>query len=271
MTSAIESFSFNDCRRELLDNAGPVAQSAYVKWRQRPGGEEVVSFVEGFTHNYLFSLASEKIRSVISHSAHALGDIKKEEQIEFIEDFTCPFALEHIFHGYLEKNKQVPTWHDFNRYIQQDNPSYWLNPLRVFLQNCPTTKDFMSRNGEEDARKKIKRAIQWRLGKFYLSAMREMELFARLRESNVPVRYHLLADVLLRVDFWAGKNLVCLYSSNPTYRDGTKGRKPSAEDFFNSSKLKFNFTHVTIPPQGYGKVWLATDEDVQRLQKFLSS
>jgi hypothetical protein len=44
--------SFADCKRELLGRANANGRAAYNEWRQRPNWDEVVAFVEGFTHRH---------------------------------------------------------------------------------------------------------------------------------------------------------------------------------------------------------------------------
>jgi hypothetical protein len=45
--------------------------------------------------------------------------------------------------------------------------------------------------------------LQWRLGNFYLSAMREIELVMKLRSAHGwDVNYHILADAEFKADAW---------------------------------------------------------------------
>jgi hypothetical protein len=129
---------------------------------------------------------------------------------------------------------------------------------RILIQTLGTPKD-------EAQRTEWSRAARWRLGKFYLSAMREIDLLARVRAAGVPLRYHLLADVLLRTDFWIGDLAICLYFGNPRYRDGIKGRKAKAAELFRGANPKLHIEEFHIPRQGAGNFWLVTEEDIQRL------
>lgn len=248
---------FEECKRELLDKANSQGKAAYNEWRQRPKGQEVVQFVEHFTHRQLFRLTSEYLREVMKASNHPLGNIQNEESLGFIEDFTCPFALQHIFHGYIEEKAAVPTWQEFEDYINTEARDKWLSLVRDSLGDSPAVKSMAEKFGRAQAWEAIKRAIQWRLGKFYLSSMRELDLLTRLRELGVPLKYHVLADVLLRVDFWTDTALVCVYFENPKYRD----RKRPTERFFTG----FDIIHAKIKRQGFGNFWLAMDEAVREL------
>lgn len=249
--------SFADCKRELLERANANGRAAYNEWRQRPHWDEVVAFVEGFTHRRLFELTTDMVRAVMENSTHPLSDVQKEEAIKSIEDFTCPFALQHIFHRYVEESGTVPRWQEFDDFIHNGARSKWLQPLRVALPSFPEVHKMVAEEGRVRAWEKVKRAIRWRLGKFYLSAIREIDLLTRLRELSVPLRYHLLADVLLRVDFWTENTLVCVYFENLTFRQ----RKRPTEHFFTG----VNIIHQKIERQGFGRFWLANEAAVREM------
>ena len=251
--------SFADCRRELLDRAGPAGRAAYDHWR-RTRGEEVVGFVEGFTHEHLFRVTAEEVRATLHASEHALGDVRSREQLAVVEDFTCPYALEHVFHRFVEERRRLPTWQCFRRWVREEVPEMWFGPLRAALAGW---------SGGQ-SREQLGRAARWRLGKFYYSAMREVELLARLRATGLPLRYHLLADCLLRVDFWSGDTLVCTYFPNPRYRDGDTGRKPQASRFFPPGG-PFRVLHAGIERQGFGEVWLASGRAARALARELGA
>jgi hypothetical protein len=95
-------------------------KGSYEAWRQRPGYTEIAKFAEGSTHRRIFDLSTEDIREVMRWSGHALGDVRKEEALHSIEDFTCPVALQHIFHGYPEERDAVPTWEEFHAFMHRE-------------------------------------------------------------------------------------------------------------------------------------------------------
>lgn len=112
-------------------------------------------------------------------------------------------------------------------------------------------------------------AVQWRVGKFYYSAFRELELFTKLRTRHqLPVKYFVLADVLLKADLWMGKTVVSVYFENPQYREGKTGRKQRSEYFLEPG---FRFLDVTIRRQGFGRFWRVSDEDVMALAQKLQA
>ena len=207
--------TFADCRRELVLAGGTGAKSAYEEWRTRPGYGAVVDFVENFTHEELFRITPDDVRRVCQETEHALGNVPKEHQIQKIQDFTCPFALQHLFHRSIERLGDLPTWQRFWRWMNHQARPRWLDaiePLRRELR------------AEGFSAARIDDAIRWRVGIFYYSALREVDMLVSLHGRGVKVTYHLLADVLLRVDWWIGQTLVCVYVPNPAYRAGPGGR-----------------------------------------------
>ncbi len=254
--------SFDDCRRELLERGGKPAQGAYKDWLNRPGYEAVHSFVHGFRHDYLFTITYEEVRRARAESVHALGNVKKEEQLREVEDWTTPYAFQHLFHKFLEEERRVPTWQAFSGWLNEPAAAFFITPLLGHVGWGTAT---------EQRKEALKRAFRWRLGKFYYSAMRELDLMVRLQsEFGVPVRYHLLADVLLRTDFWLGDNIICIYFANPQYREGSAGRKPPAERFLGAAKPPFKIHHVKIQRQGFGSFWVASDDSIGRLADVLA-
>lgn len=190
MTKAI---SFDDCCKVFLRPAADKVKEAYDKWARDPWRRDVVRFVGQFEHSHLYGLGPEAVREVMDRSAHPLGDVEKEEQLEVIENFTTPFALQHLLHWYIEKNHALPTWKEFRDWmVDGDAAPHWHLLLK---QKLGPAKD-------DSERSMWSRAARWRLGKFYLSAMREIDLFVRVRAEGVPLNYYMLADVLFRADFW---------------------------------------------------------------------
>lgn len=251
--------TYATCLEDLRVRSNPIAARKISEWVTRPGYGEVAAFVLRFDHKHLFSITPDDVRSVIQESNHALGNVKSIEQLACIEDFSTLFAFQHLFHWYIEKNSKVPTWDDFLDWmIYGDAAEYWYHPL----------KSFLNEHHHAD-REKWPRAARWRLGKVYLSNIRELDFFVRVRSAGHHIKYHLLADVLFRVDFWINKILICTYFPNPKYRDGSAGRKCQPIDIFRSSE--FSIIDIPILRQGFGNVWLATEESVNKLTEILNS
>ncbi len=87
---------------------------------------------------------------------------------------------------------------------------------------------------------------------------------------GLDVRYHIIADVLFRADFWIGNLIVSLYFPNSNYRHGkNEGRKPPAEKFFTGANPPFKVVHFPVERQGFGKVWLASTDSIARLKELI--
>jgi hypothetical protein len=253
--------SFQDCCRDLLRD-GSGAASALQAWQLDPKFQQVVPFVTGFVHDYLFQIDPAAVESVIARSGHALGNVQSTEQLKVIEDFSTPFALHHLFHWCVENHRALPTWEEFADWMTQGEAGPLWHQQLVGRLGPPS--------GDEQ-RRKWSRAAKWRLGKFYLSAIREIDVLARLRHAGLELKYHLLADVLFRADFWSGNSLVCLYFPNTTYRAGSdKGRKPPAERFFEGAHPPFDIIHFPVHRQGFGKVWRADNSSIDALLQLIA-
>lgn len=261
MPSEPYSVSFDDCRRELLTDANDRCLAAYRKWRSRPGYGEVVKFVEGFTHSFLFTIEPGDILDIAERSSPPLGNVRKEEQLEYVENFTAPFALQHLFHRCIEERRSIPIWSEYVKWMTGSPISaLWYQPLRDLRDRDHPTTDEAAWS----------RAVRWRMGKFYLSAVRELDIISKIRTRGFDIKYHILMDVLLRVDFWVGRTLICTYAPNRTYRDGRQGRKLEASDFFDESAEKFNIIHMKIKRDGAGRFWFADRSSIDDLCRHLA-
>jgi len=255
---------YEECQRELLANANAAGKTAHERWLTRFDLKEaVIPFVQGFKHEKLFTFAMSDYERVVKESGHALGNVQSGEQIKGIEDYNTPFALQHLFHDLIETKGILPTWEQYSTWMKTEAKSRYLGPLMAH---------FGYRELDTAGRLRLGRAIQWRLGKFYYSAMREIELMLKVKEVHgVQMRYHLLADVLLRVDFWHGKTLICVWFSNPKYRTQDAGRKVAAKTYFDDGSDDINIINVEIERQGYGNFWRASNDSIQRLGEAILS
>ncbi len=253
--------SFGDCYDELIEQGGPLARQEFDRWTSRPRYQEVVKFVREFKHKRLFELTPLDVCTALKETDHALGDVPAAHQIKEIEDFTCPFALQHLFHRFIERVGKAPTWQMFSRWMHKQARPYWLDQIE------PLKAELSTRYSEE----RINDAIRWRLGKFYYSSMRELDLLVSLRAKGVFPRYHVLADVLLRVDFWVDRTLVCIYFPNTRFRGQGLGRKPPAAGFFVGSAREFRIVDFEVSRQGFGRTWLIDDPSKEALAKLLTT
>ena len=157
----------------------------------------------------------------------------------------------------MEKAKSLPTWQEWWNWLKSDGKTFYIDVVKEKKGYDELVQD------EKDA---VRDAVQWRLGKAYYSAFREVELLTKLRSTGLPVQYHMLADVLLKVDMWMNNTLVSVFFKNVEYRDENEGRKHRAEEIFDST---FSFLEATVSMQGRGKFWVLDDADIAILAEKL--
>lgn len=247
------------CYAELVQRGGSSTEAVLSAWRQKPGYGEVVSFVENFDHRALFQLSSEDVLGALRATEHALGNVEAAEQLPEIENFTCPFALQHLFHRLIERTGELPTWQRFWKWLNRQARGKWIDQIE------PLARHLRGIHGSS----RVDKAIRWRLGKFYYSAVREVDLLVSLREAGVGIKYHILADVLLRCDFWYEDTVVCTYFPNGRYRHGEEGRKAPAVDFLGAANPPFHILHFEVKRQGFGRAWLVSTQSKEALLRAL--
>ena len=136
---------------------------------------------------------------------------------------------------------------------------YWLDQIQ------PLCHELNARYSE----KRINDAIRWRLGKFYYSALREVDFLVWMHTHGVKLKYHLLADVLLRTDYWMEQTILCTFAPNPRYRSEGEGRKNPAEVYFRDAAQPFNIIDFEVQHQGFGRVWLTKESSKLEILKLL--
>ncbi|MGW4125999.1 hypothetical protein [Nocardia sp. NPDC004711] len=118
--------------------------------------------------------------------------------------------------------------------------------------------------GEDAALTAAHDALQWRIGGFYYSFLREIYALGWLRRRGVEVLSHLLADALFRTDLWSGNTVVGIFIENPNYRSGNRGRKHPASYYLDDQE-KFRYVDLQMAKPGeFGAVALPTDDEMQR-------
>ncbi|RDV82970.1 hypothetical protein [Ammonifex thiophilus] len=247
--------SFDDCVEELVKN-NPESEYKLKEWekryerlespREKVLQHKFISEVKRFTHEFLFRITASDVKKIGEETRHALGDLKSDtDPIQDVEDFYTPFAVEYFLHGLLEENKRLPTFQEFWGAMGGKYKKYYMDEL------------FLKLGGKYD-KICLKRAIQWRLGKFYYSWLRELYVLALLRENHgLALKYHLFADLVLSIDAWYGKKVLCIRV--PSKYASRKSSPPHG----------FTIVEARIPRQGYGKPWLLDETELERIaQKF---
>jgi hypothetical protein len=149
--------------------------------------------------------------------------------------------MSHVFHFMVERHRRIPTWQDFKQHAESPEFRHMLwDPAQQAVRSCVETSGvtpMLARN-----------AVQWRIGNFYYSMLREQWVHAYLRRRGVPALQHLLADALFAVDGWVGDEVIALYVSNRRYRSAGGGRKRSASTYLGGSSSSFTFKDLDLPP-----------------------
>ncbi|MGI6604104.1 MAG: hypothetical protein ACOX2S_03355 [bacterium] len=219
--------SFEDCVNELVARSEEAKQrlqnweNRHKRYSDRRNRELQLEFNEAVkktVHKRLFEVTTREIERA-SQGGHALGDLDPDrDSLKEVEDFDTPFAQQYFFHALLEGNSHVPTFQEFWDEINGRYRQYYIERLEAALAGTSYTKQ------------QKERAIRWRLGKTYYSSLRELYLFAALRERyQLALKYHIFADLVLKYDGWLGEKVLQLkvpnkYEQSACRGDGSCGR-----------------------------------------------
>jgi len=247
MTSAVtssyvlEHFIRSDTARERL-----------AWWRNDPKRVDVVPKVMAHKSRVVLEVATTDVEAVCRDTDHALERIRREdaEEVEYIRDWTCPFAMTHVFHFITERDGVIPTWQQFKeRHSTPEFSSIILEPAEEAVDYCVERLD-ISRPRAQDA-------MQWRIGNAYYSFLREQWVHAYLRSQGIGILQHPLADALFAVDGWVGSGVLSLFIGNSEFRSLASGRKRTARERLAGSQPPFTFINMQLPiPDKFGDVFL---------------
>lgn len=282
-----------DVKRDFIQQGGLQTQKLYLGWQARHDLQQagVVQFVDGFTHQRIYEITTAQFNAVTSAMDEPLGqplgnifpnppseDPDDKLSVAFVENVGrfSPWSFQQIFHCYVEKNG-LPTWQNFESFLK--------GPARVCLYDAyrmelwsdywdaigASARLIGNLNHTNTVESQFDLGLQWRLGNFYLSALREVEVVVRLRaEHGVDVNYHILADAEFKADAWirdaTGKvRVLCLLIPSPYYnRKASAGsRLPSA--FFETQLFKIERLKVK------GKYWPIAPDSLTAMCSFLAN
>lgn len=243
-----DRFTFTDVRRDLIAPAGLDARLA--AW-QRNRDPALVRWVLGFEHRTLPGITPDDVRAALARSSHALGDLSKAvDTARVINDANPPWALAYLFHACLEGQGRVPTWGEFFAYVTGPAERQWWAPVR------------RAAHGRGIDSLHAYTAATWRLATAWQSAIRTVHTLSTLRhEHELPVRYHLLAHVELRVEGWLGQHAYRLVMPS-TYEQ----RKRDPRTILGG---RFTLHDITVTGYGRGHVYLPSDTALARLAREL--
>jgi hypothetical protein len=225
--------------------------------------ERVVPFVKNFVASALYRSTPEAIEAVCEKTEHALGEVKRRdaESVEEIVNWNPAFALQHTLHYAAETLAAVPTFQDFRAFVSKNDQA-----RAMLLTPSQKVVDEAARSGA--SRAIAMDAMKWRVGNAYLAFLKESYMVSVLRASGFDARYHLLADVLFRVDAWVDDKCVSIFVVNPEFRGPQGGRKPAPSLLLGGSRLK----HVDLPIPArhvFGTVHLPDREALAQVAKSL--
>jgi hypothetical protein len=254
------------CLDSLMVPGGQPIRDLYRSWRNRANFSAVHAFVDDFAHRALYTQKVADIEDVCRNTDHSLGQISKrwlEAQKDYpaVRDFNTPFAMQYLFHAFLEDKGRLPLWQEVMPYLMREKPELYWNDF------C---RQLNFERSNQERRNVLLQAMQWRLGCAYYSFVREADILARLREQHkLDVRYHVLADVLFRVDMWCENAIVSLFVSNDQFRTASgQGRKTTVRDVFNKAEKPFVFVDMPRPkPRKFGVIDLVPEDDIATLAK----
>jgi hypothetical protein len=232
-------------------------------WIRGHQGDGVVAAVREHRSRVVNSATLDEVEQVCEETEHALGEVDGEvaRQVRSIRDWTCPFAVSHVFHFITEAAAAVPTYQVFREKCELPEFRHMLwDPALQAIRDCIEAG---TPSGQAQD------AMRWRIGNFYYSFLREQWVHAYLRSRGVVTRQHPLADALFAVDGWADDTVISLYIGNSTYRDEDRGRKNGPRGRLRGARPPFDFVDMRLAAATrFGKVHLPdrrqVDEWVQR-------
>lgn len=238
---------FGDVYNDLMQGADA---RRLFRWWENKFPEEMRRFVKEHVSRVLYDIFPENIIETSHKSQHALGNLRKEQDIYETQNVKTDYALEYVFHGILEQCGLLP-WQDYYAVFCDSNwRDVWYQPA---LDSVMTI-----RNDIQAA----EAGLQWRIGNAWQSSIRELHLISSLyHRYGLPVKYHILADVLFRLDCWIGNRGIYLRVPN-----AFENRKIQPEELF---PYPFVIFKAEIPHQGRGKIWFTEPEKIDEIAEWI--
>lgn len=227
---------------------------------------EVAPAVLGHVTRIVYELTIEDVKDVCQRTAHALGDVKREdgESVEEIVNWHPDFAFTHTLHICMEKMGHLPTYQSFRKFVLEDELGWAMlgKPSRTVMRE-------MAQKGVPEALARA--AMRWRIGNAYYSFLREVYTVVTLRGSGIDLRLHPLADALFRVDAWAGRTALSLRVANKKFSEGEAGgRKIRPESLLADLDPPLSFETIELSPATkFGRVHLPSTAELESVAALL--
>ncbi len=252
---------------------GPRGEAAVCRWDggrpedRRETPEEAalregwVAWARGFRATALHNLTVDEVERATSWTTaeigerHALGELRACDNIHAVANWrTPPWTFSALVLDLLERLGTVPTWPQFKDFLLRDE-------IRPRLAG-PFEDAFVRRLGDPGDRQRHWDSFWWRVGLAYYSALREIDLLTRLRrEHDIPVRYNVIADAVLKVDMWVDNVLVEVRIENPKYASAKEGRKQKSHEIMDVSGFVVLPVNLKAPSR-YGRPSLVQRGDI---------
>lgn len=198
---------------ELVPHFQPFADEELARWeRSRP--EAVAPFSAAVTEK-IYRVLPEEVRPFLnpplSEWPFRKGIRKGDWMLPEVEDLTGGLPLALCLHRYVEHHGSIPSWREAAAWFSRpDQAAVFLKPAWDRYNSTPEERRV--------SRDRWQRAINWRIGNAYLSFLREMDFLARMvHDHGIPLRTHILADAVLKIDFWVGRHAICVFIPNDKF------------------------------------------------------
>jgi hypothetical protein len=237
---------------ELLPVMGGCGERMLSGWRShRPAA---VGPLQGFVHERLFAVRPEAVEPLLSPPMERwpfpLTTRKADWAIAALDDMTGGEPLALALHRFVEEHGRVPDW--------PETVAWMIEPhiLATFVGPAWSLFHTMPEPGRP-SRPRWQLGIAWRIGNAYLSFLREMDFLSRMTHVHgIPLRFHIVADAVLKVDFFVGSSLVCVWMKND-YRERKATPVPA--------KGRVHDVTYSLKGVGWNSVMRASEDDLRKL------
>jgi hypothetical protein len=236
----------------------------YNGWRSGDRPDEVVRVASAIRMQTVYTLTAADVEAVAAASDHALDDIKKASivGIDAATNWSPDFAFTHAFGYLVERERRLPTWQAFERFVWEDREGLAMLGGPAARKRSELERVYGLRRARD--------AIRWRFGLAYYGFMRETHAVAVLRDAGVDVRVHPVADAIFKADGWTNDTVLGMRVPNQRFAEGDVGRKDTPQNLLSDTQPPFRFVTIELKPTNvFGKVWLADRESI-RAQWFAS-